>query len=304
MLPIPIPATRSSMTYTLTYLLSDVDGGVHIVDPGWNTDDNARTVIDAMSALGRPASIIVTHLHPDHIGLAARLRDRLGIPVVVHPAEREAQQRIADGAEDLAERLAAWGVPVDRRQVILDEYPQPPVSEVAGDLLVEDGALLDIPGRRIRALFTPGHTGGHLCLLDEEQRMLFSGDHVLPIVNPGVGLGGAGDDALALYLDGLDRMRTLDDCQVLPGHGFRFHGLAARATEIARHHLRRLDEVAAVVAREPDAEVWRIASQLTWSRGFEGLRRQYMIGALRQTAMHLRLVRAGDHERLHGIWGD
>lgn len=301
-LPLPIPPGH--MPYTLAYLIADVEGGVHVVDPGWDTDENARAVQDAVAAMGgdRLASIIVTHLHRDHIGLAGRLHDQWDVPVVVHPAEHAAQRRLADHIDSLRGLLVDWGVPDDRRDAIHDEYPQPAAPKVIGDRFVEGGQLLDIPGRRIRALATPGHTGGHLCLLDEDRRMLFSGDHVLPEINPGVGLGGAGDDALALYLDGLERMRAFDDCQVLPGHGYRFHGLALRATELAHHHLRRLDEVTVVAADDPDATVWQVASRLTWSRGFEGLRRQYMIGALRQTAMHLRLVRAGGHERLRAAW--
>lgn len=196
-----------------------------------------------------------------------------------------------------------WVVPEDRRETVLAEYPRRAAPAVVGDRFVEDGQLLDVPGRRIRALATPGHTGGHLCLLDEDERLLFSGDHVLPEIYPGVGLGGAGDDALAQYLEGLARMREFDDCQVLPGHGYRFRGLSERVAATARHHLRRLDEVASAVARDRHATAWQVASQLTWSRGFEGLRRQYLVGALRQTAMHMRLVHAGEQERLHAVWG-
>src|SRR6185312_13258335 len=107
------------------------------------------------------------------------------------------------------------------------------------DVVLADGDLLDIPGRRIRALWTPGHTPGHLCLYAEEADLVFTGDHVLPTINSGLGLGGpTAANPIADYLAGLRRIGALDG-RALPGHEDPFAGLADRTAALAEHHLRR-----------------------------------------------------------------
>ena len=59
-------------------------------------------------------------------------------------------------------------------------------SIALADRLLEDGELADVPGWKLRALHTPGHTPGHLCFVDERSRRLFSGDHVLPRITPNI----------------------------------------------------------------------------------------------------------------------
>jgi Metallo-beta-lactamase superfamily len=69
---------------------------------------------------------------------------------------------------------------------------------------VPDGAMLDLPGWSVRAVWTPGHTQGHLCLYDTGHRLLFSGDHVLPRITPGVGVHPAEEsDVLGDFLASL-----------------------------------------------------------------------------------------------------
>jgi glyoxylase-like metal-dependent hydrolase (beta-lactamase superfamily II) len=64
----PMPGGVMGMRYTLTYLLRSTDGHVHVVDPGWDSDDNAALLAAALNRVGGPlGSIIVTHLHPDHL---------------------------------------------------------------------------------------------------------------------------------------------------------------------------------------------------------------------------------------------
>jgi glyoxylase-like metal-dependent hydrolase (beta-lactamase superfamily II) len=176
---------------------------------------------------------------------------------------------------------------------------------VTADVLVDDFDVLPIPGRTLRVIHTPGHTPGHICVVDEEAGLLYTGDHILPTVAPGVGLGGPTvRNPLEDYLDGLAAMRAYDPLVALPGHGYRFRGIAERATQIARRHLGRSFEVADAREAEPDASVWQVASRLSWSRGWENLARHHIVSALRQTAMHVRLVEAGQHREMRKVWGE
>lgn len=285
--------------YSLSYLLRDSAGGVHLVDPGWDSDENWASLCAALADLGCvPGDIrgvIVTHLHPDHLGMAQRVRRETDAPVTLHAAEQEA----LDGGlalgwtpERLAAELDAWGVPGDRRAEFESLTGQagrtPPF---AADVLVGDDERLDIPGFDLVTVWTPGHTRGHLCLRDDERSLLYTGDHLLPTMFAGLGLGGpTATNPLTDYLDSLDRVDRMPEHEALPGHGYRFTELATRVAESREHHLRRSREVAAVLAEGGDPTTWQIATRLTWTAGWDQLRGFYVYSALSQTAMHREYV--------------
>lgn len=297
------------MPFTLSYLIQDGEGGVHVLDPGWDLAGNAEILEAALARIGAgaaaPVSAVLTHLHPDHTGLARTLQQR-GTRVVMHHREDKAQQMYALWVSDqtrIRADLDAWAVPADRYAEVLGYAAGSPRVVVPADQLVDDGELLQVPGRRLRVLHSPGHTPGHMCVLDEDRRLLFSGDQLLPRVTPGI--GSAGDfpeNPLELYLASLRRLSAFDDCQNLPGHEYRYRGIAARAHAIAWRHLHRTAEVERVLAEDPGATVWQTAERLSWGRGWDALTRHYLVSALRQTAMHTALVRSGRHQNEFGSW--
>lgn len=307
---VPLAIPPGHMPYTLSYIVEDVRGQVHIVDPGWECEDNLHALGEALTSVGRRwrdvTSVIVTHLHPDHIGLAQTIREHHDVPVVLHHVEQSAQTALSELALDLnrvPDDLRRYGVPQDRFDEVLGYATRAPRTMVHGDILVQDGVHLDVPGRRIRVLHTPGHTPGHICLHDEDNALLFTGDHVLPTVVSGIGLGGPVDyNPLERYLHGLSSLAPYDACEVLPGHEYRFRALMHRSGEIARQHLRRTIEVAELVHSRPPASTWDTASRLTWSRGWNNLTRHYLTAALLQTELHVRLVRDGGHTELFARW--
>jgi glyoxylase-like metal-dependent hydrolase (beta-lactamase superfamily II) len=290
--------------FSLLYLLRDSDGGLHVVDPGTDSDANLASVLAAVAALGGVPSdvrsITATHLHPDHLGLADRLRDATGAPVQTSRAEASALGRLAESrltADDVAAQAARWGVPTDRVPELIEaarrlpDYPAPRI-----DRPLDDGEVLPIPGFELTAILTPGHTTGHVCLRDDSRGILFSGDHILPTMFAGLGLGGpSATNALADYVASCERVAGLGPAgsgdEVLPGHGYRFTGLEGRARASAAHHLTRTGQVEAVLAHDPDASIWAIASRLTWTAGFDNLAGFFLWSALSQTAMHRDYVR-------------
>jgi glyoxylase-like metal-dependent hydrolase (beta-lactamase superfamily II) len=290
---IPLPLPRAGVVEsTLCYTLADSTGGVHLVDPGWGTDDNRDRLEAGLRAAGfgldDVRSITATHLHPDHLGLGVLLREEFGIPVVLHRAEQDALRQPM--YPDPAATLAGWGVPAEHTADLTVVAPRSQPSGFVADLLVGDGDRLDIPGRDVRVVHTPGHTAGSICLHDATDGLFFSGDHVLPIINPGLGLGGFGDgdDPIGAALDSYARVESLDDTEVCPGHGYRFRGLAVRSRQIADRHRRRSAEIAALAVADPDATVWTIASRVEWTDGWHNLAGFLRLSALAQTEMHLR----------------
>lgn len=147
---------------------------------------------------------------------------------------------------------------------------------------------LTIPGWDLDAIHTPGHTAGHIVLRSEREGVILTGDHVLPHISPGVGLGGrTSGNPVDDYVDSLRRVAVFADDEALPGHGYRFRGLAARCDALRVRQERRTAEVALIAERNPSASVWQTASRLRWSSPWSTLAGVHLTAALGQTAMHL-----------------
>ena len=221
--------------------------------------------------------------------------------------DREPAQTLPDFTDELMSVLVDAGATDDE----LAAAPAPTVRRrvrrfrplAAPDRTVDDGERVDVPGWDIHAVWTPGHTPGHLCFHAPEQRLLLSGDHVLPSITPHISISrrDRGGDPLGDFLDSLHKVAQLDATEVLPAHRHRFGDLAHRVEEITRHHHDHLVDIEAILATGP-ASLWQIAARLTWNRPWDqyplGLRRS----AVNETAAHLRyLTRRQRAVRLKGV---
>ena len=283
--------------YTLDYVLEDAAGDLHLIDPGVDSDENFAALGEQLASIGHGiddiASVTATHLHHDHLGMAARVRAASGAPIAMHSLEQAALEAVEAPSWLSPAGLDTWGVPAERAAELRAELGRRSSRpRVTADVLLEDGDLLDVPGRRLRVLHTPGHTAGHVCV--ESDDLLFTGDHVLPNQFAGIGLGGdRGTNPLRDFHDSIALVAPLDHLEACPGHGWRFSGLGARCEQILSHHDRRTTEVAEVLDRDPDATVWRIASQLTWTAGWPNLGGYMLASALGQTQTHRDFVLDG-----------
>lgn len=293
------PMPGGHLAYSFTYLLRGAGGGVHVIDPGWDSDANWDRLTAALAVIatdGAVTGITGTHLHPDHVGMAARLRRASGAPLAMHGVERAALERHDTrrlDPDEVTERLDGWDVPQERRDELSRFVDRSPAGlGPAVDRTLTDGDVLPVPGFRTVVMGTPGHTAGHICLRDDDRGLLFTGDHVLPTVFAGLGLGGVTpSNPLADYLASIDRVRPFGHYEALPGHGHRFAGLGDRADESADHQLKRAREVEAVLEAVGEPTVWDLASRLTWTAGWEGLQGFQLLSALSQTEMHRDFVR-------------
>ncbi|WP_298228202.1 MBL fold metallo-hydrolase [Gryllotalpicola sp.] len=303
--PLPLKGDQY-VRHTYTYLVLDDRGSVHVIDPGWNTVDNRTRLEASFGQIGKRLTdvktIVSTHLHPDHTGLASWLQSQSGAPILMHRAEADATESgpsmsIAVG---FSKRLRSWGAPwAERTKLYIELWRQRQLKDeisARADVRLEHDDVLDIPGRRVRVLHTPGHTEGSICLYDEDTRSLFSGDTLLPMVHPGIGLSGGPQSSrqnpLARYFDSLEALTRLDVDMVHPGHGYSFQGLPDRIEETAGHHRRRSDEVRSILLSEPDITLWRAAEKVHWTAGWANLHGFMRLSAVAQTAMHVDYLRS------------
>jgi glyoxylase-like metal-dependent hydrolase (beta-lactamase superfamily II) len=300
---IPVPLPNSSLRYVLVYVF-ETDRGPYLVDAGWNTEEAYQALSNGLEALGTSISsvqgVLVTHIHPDHYGLAGRVRDVSGAWVALHPADAQLIHDRYDAPEHLLElvgdQLRRFGAPVAEVRP-LQEAAMPVrslVDPVLPDVLLDDGTRPEIPGWHLTAIWTPGHSPGHLCFYEHAGNLLLSGDHVLPRITPNIPFHPqAGPDPLGDFLASLEKLRTIDPGEVLPAHEHRFVGLHARLDELIAHHDQRFAEVLAAID-DGVVVAWDIASRMRWSRPWdriEGFMRRAAVG---EAVAHLvRLVKVG-----------
>lgn len=295
---VPVPIPDNPLRYTLCYLVPG-DHGLVVVDPGWDTAEGWRALISGLDAAGATVGdvlgIVATHVHPDHHGLSARLSAESGAWVAMHPAERDTlPQRIeqeagTDRLARAARRLRGEGAPeeaIAEMLSLLDDDAPGVAAMAEPDILLNDGDCVPLPGRRLHALWTPGHTPGHLCLREPDAQLLLTGDHVLPRVTPNVGLQpGRGDKPLRRFLESLEAVAVYTEHEALPAHEYRFSGLDIRVRQLHRHHAQRNSELLDMVDAVGEPSLWELAERMSWARPWAeiGLMRY---AALAETAAH------------------
>ncbi len=344
---VPVPIPGNPLGYTLVYAVESPSGPV-LVDAGWNHEDAWLALRDGLAAVGMDVrtvrGVVVTHHHPDHAGLAGRVREESGGWIAMHEADA-ALVRLIRGMDGATQRAfqaemirRAGGEPdapgptpsTGRPAPALDgadssptdgtgpgkepgaagpepdrwERPDPPA---APDLELRDGDLVDVPGRRLRTVWTPGHTPGHICLHLEDAGRLFTGDHVLPGITPHIGLypyDRDDVDPLGDFLASLDLVTGMPDVEALPAHEWAFPDAAARAAEIRDHHEQRLLRLHDLLAGLPAVTIWEVAEHMPWNRSWSDLGPQQRGMAAGEAAAHLRTLEArGLARRLPGAPG-
>ncbi|WP_160573972.1 MBL fold metallo-hydrolase [Actinomadura physcomitrii] len=292
---IPVPIPGSPLRYVLSYLIEHASGFV-LVDPGWNAPVSWQALTEGLAACSVPLSavtaVLVTHVHPDHHGLSDAVRGQSGAWIGMHEHEDAQLARFArpDWNDSTAHYMRWCGSPEEHiRWMTADGYGGAAAAMARADRLLAHGDLVDVPGVRLRAVWTPGHSPGHLCFHDETHDLLLTGDHVLPRITPNISASHPDSDPLADYLESLKELRKTAAKEVLPAHEYRFAGLDARLDDLRDHHIERLEEAAVIVGSAPGRHTaWQVARRVTWSRQWSQLSAVQHQAALGEVVAHLR----------------
>jgi glyoxylase-like metal-dependent hydrolase (beta-lactamase superfamily II) len=249
---------------------------VDLIDTGIQTDASVATMMDAIREVGGPHAklrrLVITHIHPDHFGAAGALKEatgaelfmhRLEVPMV-HPRYLELEQLIAE----VGQNLRLNGVPepdvssLQNASRAMREFVQPGEPDVQ----LDGAETLELGGRRLRVEWTPGHSPGHICLFELDDRLLFAGDQILPDISTNIALHPQSTpNPLGEFLESLDRLVALGPSLVLPSHGRPFPDAHGRVERLKAHHQRRLDQIEGILGEEPMSG-WEVALRVWGER--------------------------------------
>jgi len=310
-LRMPLPF---ALNHINLWLLAD-GAGWAIVDTGINDDTTKslwQRVFDG-ATLGKPITrVICTHYHPDHMGLAGWLTERLGVELWATETEWRfgyERSRNPDGGVHpvMIEMYRHAGFPDLPKTpgAVRGSHYRSRVSPVPEHhVTLRDGMELAIGGRTWRVVVGRGHAPEHACLFCPELDLLIAGDQVLPKISPNVSLWpmDLDLDPLASFLGSLDKLRHAVPATglILPSHNLPFYGLHTRLDQLRALHEQRLLEVEAA-CQEPrnTAEI----VPLLFARALDPHQLGFAIG---ETLAHLehaknrgRLARS---EGADGVW--
>lgn len=297
-IPLPIPSLR----YLNSYLVKAENRRL-LIDTGMYDDASFNELRRQLTEIGiQPQNlteILVTHFHIDHVGLVSRLRKLSGAKLLV--SEKESQATRLATSESQWERWVHFyeeaGIPTEILEQMFRATPSHLYSEIYEEICrpsrsLKNGDEISIGEYSFRAVWTPGHSPGHICLYEPERRILIAGDHILLTITPHVTQWREEGNALAEYLTSLEKVGKLDVDVVLPGHGELFSDHRKRIRELEDHHRLRVMEILSEL-RTQRLTAYQIASRIHWDVDFPSWDRfpafQKFL-AVGETLAHLKLL--------------
>ena len=296
--PLPFPG----LDHVHVYIAEGPSGGLVVIDTTLGILDSFDRIEQGIRWLDRKLTdierIILTHAHPDHIGLAAALQDASGAEVVCHPICHEMMlgMRTPERWEHIGRSYAAHGWTPTPEAIRGGGFPIPP-----NVVHVREGERLHFAGTAWDVHWTPGHEWGHIVFFRPGDRLLIAGDTLLAKITPHIGYMVDPPDPLGMFLESLKHIEALEAAFVLPMHGRPFEEATERARAIAAHHQQRLRRIVDIFVRRGAVPAIDVSEEL-FGRNLMHFEERLALAETLSHLEHLRLAGRLRRELQDGVY--
>lgn len=272
---IEVPLPNNPLRTLNAYLLIG-DKRHLLIDTGFKRRECLQALEQAFEELNvdkEDLDIFITHLHADHSGLVSTIAS----PKTKVYCSRQDGELINGLSNEeywnsMDEKFSKHGMPNPQDDPHKGIHPGQLFSGQAQIhfTYVKDGDCLCVGDYFFRCIHTPGHSPGHMCLYEENQKILFSGDHILGHITPVICIEEGMNNPLSLYLQSLKKIKKFEIQMLLTAHREQVPNAQDRIEELEEHHNRRLKEVVSIIknAQRP-FNAYEVAEKMTWNSPFK-----------------------------------
>ncbi len=266
-----IPLPRSPLKATNSYVVLDPERPL-VIDTAFNRTECRESFLLLLRETGcTPDGVdyFVTHLHADHLGLAASLA-RNGARVYFNEPDLPLARPANSYWEWMGRLYEQHGLPLSDAREAMARHPGRIYGPEADYpyTIMHDGDVLHRGGYTLRCVQTVGHTPGHMCLLVVEDNVLFCGDHILGDITPNITMWTGMTNPLGCYLESLDRVAALQLSRALTGHRSMIDDCASRIAELREHHANRLEEVITSL-KDGEKDAAAVTPDISWDLKYD-----------------------------------
>jgi glyoxylase-like metal-dependent hydrolase (beta-lactamase superfamily II) len=243
------------------------DHGFTVVDTGSEAKESIEIWEKTISSGMKIEKLVLTHAHPDHIGLARWFQENLHVPVFI---SRLGYKEIQNKRKN---EVTNWMLHFLKSHDCPEFQPNMGNSEAAAfefepDGLFEDQQNIMLGNENYETIWTPGHSFDHFCFYNQKQQVMLTGDHVLAGFSPIVALWSENDEnPIKDNFASLEKLKAYSTRIALPGHGELIYNLNDRIEDMIKSHTMRLHQIIHMIG-DKEKTSWQVCQEIYGTLGY------------------------------------
>lgn len=264
-----VPLPNNPLKSLNCYVIETVNKNI-IIDTGFNMPACYDSIITSLNELKidmDKTELFLTHMHADHTGLASSAIFENTVIYMSATDYEYVKLMLDDYWIKNDESYIKEGFRQEELNILKTVNPAKIYNpeKLFKINAVKHNTKIQLGEYELTCISTPGHTPGHMCLYMENEKILFSGDHILFDISPNISRWPFVENSLKDYLDSLEKIKSLDVKTTLPAHRGTEGNVLMRIDELICHHKDRLDEILHIIRNYPGLNAYDIAGKMSWS---------------------------------------
>ncbi|MCR1897623.1 MBL fold metallo-hydrolase [Irregularibacter muris] len=267
---IKIPLPNNPLKNLNSYYIKGEERNL-LVDTGFNSEVCYQAMKEGLKKLKvdmNSTDIFLTHIHSDHIGLSYRIASK-NSKIYISDIDKKYLDEFLNNHywNYMLNKFKGSGFSMEEFEQNSKYNPLTaylPPREIKYETIV-DNFTIDLGNYTLRSIITPGHTPGHMCLYEENEKLLFSGDHILFDISPNIGTWNNFENPLGKYIESLEKIKDMNIEHTFSAHRSTIGNHRERIEQLIQHHRKRLEEAYNAVLITPGITAYEVASKMKWS---------------------------------------